>query len=215
MYNLLKWCLRILFSWPIYIDTVRHDHKVTGGKILAANHPSTLDPIMLLIALDEQISILMTQSVFNIPIIGSILVSAGQIPVIEGQGKEAYRRALKILKSGGNILIFPEGALSEDDGSTNRPFSGAIRLSLESKTSIIPVGVSFSKDKLYRKQLLIKDKIEHARFYLFGRYNITVGKPIFLSGKISDASTINNYKALLMKQINRYSEESAMRLFSR
>lgn len=214
MYNAVKWFLRMLFSWPIYVDLIRHDHKITGGKIFTANHPSTLDPVMIWLALDEQVSILITQGVFDISPVGLILRLTDHIPVIDGQGNKAYGKALQMLRSGKNILIFPEGTLSKNDGSTNPPFSGAVRLALETGSPIIPIGISFSKDKTFRKKILIKNRVEHAKFYFFGRYNITVGKPLMLNGKISDISTVNKYKKNLMEKIDRYSEESAVRLFS-
>jgi len=215
VYTCMKWFFRIYFSWPLYVDIVRHDHTAEKGKIFAANHPTTLDPIILILALKERVSALIAQSVFNIPLIGLLLHKSGHIPVIENQGIIAYNAALKKLMNGENILIFPEGGLSELDGSTNNPFSGAVRLSLEAQVPLIPVGISFSKDKLYQKKLVIKEKIESARFYLFGRYNITVGKPLYFSGKVTDFLVVKSCKISLMKQINSLAEESAIRLFSR
>jgi len=213
-YKIVQWTLRLIFSWPIYIDIVRHDYSITGNKIFAANHPSTLDPVMLIIALDDRIHTLIAQSVFNIPIIGHILRIIGNIPVADGQGKNAYQNALTKLREGKNILIFPEGRLSDETGSVGESFSGAVRLAIEAQVPIVPIGISFFKNKAYYKKMLIKNKPETARFYFFGRYTITLGSPIYFLEKNISNETVQLKKKILMEEIKKLSEESAIRLYS-
>lgn len=215
IYRTIQWVLRILFSWPIYVDIVKHDSQELTPKILAANHPATLDPVMMMIALNEQVAVLISQSVFNIPIIGTILMASGHIPVAHGQGRVAYETSQKVLKSERNLLIFPEGKLSDEDGTMGELFSGAVRLSVETGVPIVPVGISFSKDRLYRKKMIIKGQREDARFYLFGSYNITIGKPMYFSGSALDKIKMRSNCDKLTHEIEVLSEESAMRLYAR
>ncbi len=210
-----KWVLRLLLSLPIYIDMVRHDHAIAGSKIFAVNHPSTLDPIMVMVALREEVCMLISQNVFGIPLIGFILKVTGNIPVIDGQGRKTFNAALTKLRMGKNILIFPEGKLSEEDGSIGHPYSGAVRLAIEAQVPVIPVGISFVKNKAYQKKIHINNKYEYMRFFFFGRYNITAGKPLYFSGKSNDAEMILREKGRLMREISHLSEESAMRLYSK
>ncbi|MBS6196026.1 MAG: 1-acyl-sn-glycerol-3-phosphate acyltransferase [Clostridiales bacterium] len=54
----------------------------------------------------------------------------------------AYRRAVELLKGGGSLMIFPEGARN---GTENLPvmelFPGAVKMSIETDTPIVPVGI--------------------------------------------------------------------------
>ena len=54
----------------------------------------------------------------------------------------AYLRSVQLLKEGGSLLIFPEGARN---GTENLPvmplFSGAAKMAIETDTPIIPVGI--------------------------------------------------------------------------
>ena len=54
----------------------------------------------------------------------------------------AYLRSVQLLKAGGSLLIFPEGARN---GTENLPvmplFSGAAKMAIETDTPIIPVGI--------------------------------------------------------------------------
>ena len=54
----------------------------------------------------------------------------------------AYLRALELLKGGGSLMIFPEGARN---GSENLPvmplFSGTAKMAIETKTKIVPVAI--------------------------------------------------------------------------
>lgn len=56
--------------------------------------------------------------------------------------KIAYQRTLELLKKGGSLIIFPEGARN---GSENLPvmnlFQGTAKFSIETGTKIVPIGV--------------------------------------------------------------------------
>ena len=53
-----------------------------GPKILAANHPTMLDPFLLLTITSEEVSILITEFCFALPVFGRYLHGAGHIPVM-------------------------------------------------------------------------------------------------------------------------------------
>lgn len=197
-YNSLKWTLRIIFALPLYLHYSRLGQIDKNKHIFVSNHMSTLDPLMIMITLPEQISILITGGVFTIPIIGRVLINAGHIPVYDTDKKSAYQKAKNELESGKNILIFPEGQLSFEDGTIKPLFSGAARLAIETKTSIIPIGVSMKKRWL-KIPIKLAGKIEYARFYLIGTYRILVGKAFFLN-----YSEVNqNNKARIQNRIKK------------
>jgi len=212
-YSFTKVVVKYL-SFPfIKLDYKSNWPNSNKAKIYAANHPSTLDPILVMSVLRESVSILITNSVFQIPIIGYLLKKSGHIPVIDCQGGLAYQQALKQLKAGNSILIFPEGQLSANDGITCPPFSGVIRLARETGATIVPLGISFCKEKTVTKKISIKGQVSLARFFLKGKYALTSGTPINISANIFDKIKINSQKCLLMNSINYLAEESALRLY--
>lgn len=212
-YHFTKTVIKYLSLPFIKLDYKSNWPRSTRPKIYAANHPSTLDPVLVMSALKDTVSILITNSVFQIPIIGYLIRKSGHIPVVSDQGNLAYQHALKQLKAGHSILIFPEGRLSAKDGITYPPFSGVIRLALETKAPIVPIGISFAKDKTFTKKIKIKKNYSLARFFWKGKYSLTSGIPMHFSGNLFDKFKINSQKCLLMNTINSLAEESALRLY--
>ena len=212
-YFFTKYFIRTVFLPFLHIDYQQLSSLVGDGpKIFAANHPSTLDPIFIMSILKTTVSILLTQSVFYLPIIGLILKKTGHIPVADGQGSLAYQKAKDKLIEGQSILIFPEGHLSEQDGSTKPFFSGAIRLAMETKAPIVPLGISIQTNRVKTKQIKIKNKIDQARFYLRGKYVLTIGKQLSLTGNTTNKHKIDGNKNKLMLAINQLIAESHTRL---
>ena len=64
----------------------------------------------------------------------------------------AYQRAVELLKGGGSLMIFPEGARN---GSENRPvlplFQGTAKMAMETLVKIVPVGI-----ERYDRRFVIK-----------------------------------------------------------
>lgn len=173
-------------------------HGHCGPKIYTANHPSTLDPLIVTAVLKDRVSILLTYSVFNIPIIGYLLKKSGHIPVVDNQGKYAYQQALLKLRSGQSILIFPEGKLS--DGQLKSIFSGAVRLAIETGVPIVPIGIGLN-GRFIQKQIKIKSKTDLAKFFVFGKYYLTFGNVTYIKGSLGDKPQLESSKRFLVKSI--------------
>jgi 1-acyl-sn-glycerol-3-phosphate acyltransferase len=114
----------------------------SGAKIIAANHPTTTDPFLMMSWPFEPVYILISEAAFNVPLIGRFLCLAGHIPVYAHRGREAFEAALHLLSEGQTVGIFPEGALSEDDGQLVTARSGAIRLAATARVPIVPAGIA-------------------------------------------------------------------------
>ena len=63
---------------------------------------------------------------------------AGCVPLFDR--KQAYNESKKLIESGEIIGIFPEGGTKR----TKNPKTGAVRLAIETKTAILPVGIKSS-----------------------------------------------------------------------
>ena len=89
------------------------------GVILACNHVSDLDPIMLGIACPAQVHYMAKQELFQIPVLGFVIRKLGAFPVARGKGDtSAINYAVKIVRDGGVLGIFPEGDVYKRQGRT-------------------------------------------------------------------------------------------------
>lgn len=119
-----------------------------GPLILAANHLSFVDWLLIPLVTPRRVTFLAKSEFFELPGIGGAFVrwlmrTSGQIPVLRAGGPAADRaldRAIALLGRGSAIGIFPEGTRSPD-GRLYRGRTGVARLALETGATVIPVAV--------------------------------------------------------------------------
>ena len=137
--RIVWWLFRVLFSLEYSgIENV----PARGAAIVAGNHPSYLDPVLLGLPIDRPIRFMAWDALFRIPLIGQLIRALGAFPVdiTRGKGEKAYKEALRILEEGEVLGIFPEGQRSES-GVMGEVRMGAARLAIESGAPIIPVTI--------------------------------------------------------------------------
>ena len=204
----MKLCARLMLQ----MDIVHEAGLPDGPKIIAPNHPTTLDPFLIPTLIAEQVHILVTESAFNVPVLGRYLWSAGHIPVVTGSGHMAFEAAKTLLMDGQSVVIFPEGALSPLNGRLCKPHTGVARLALVSGAPVIPVGIHLQYDRIRFVETTIKGQSEIARWYFHGPYSATVGKPMHIGGDVEDRDYVVAISERIMRRILRLSQQSAYRL---
>src|SRR5947209_6484927 len=114
----------------------------TGPVIIAANHPTYLDPLLIGLHVKRVIRYMAWDALFKVPILGLVIKAIGAFPVDirRGKGESAYREAKHILESGGVLGIFPEGQRSES-GPMGDLRAGTARLAIETGAAIVPVTI--------------------------------------------------------------------------
>ncbi|MEV4811400.1 lysophospholipid acyltransferase family protein [Micromonospora avicenniae] len=116
-----------------------------GPLILAANHISPFDPIVLTAACQVRKvapRIMATGGLFRAPVIGALMRRAGHIRV--DRGTAAVGRALDdaaaAVAAGSVVLVYPEGRIGLDPGMwPERGKTGAARLAFACGAPVIPV----------------------------------------------------------------------------
>lgn len=118
----------------------------TGAFVVAPNHTSEMDPMTVAMPLYQfgvNPTFLAKDSLFKVPVLGTILRRTAQVPVHRGTADsvKALSAAQKHLSEGGSVIIYPEGTLTRDpDLWPMHGFPGAARLALAMNIPVIPVG---------------------------------------------------------------------------
>jgi len=119
--------------------------KIDTSKphVYAVNHASALDIPVLYVYLPFQFRIAFKKELLSYPIVGWHLKRSGQI-CVDQQNPAAsigsIRSALKSLKSGIPLVIFPEGGRTPD-GQVKPFLPGAFFLAIKARVDIVPVAL--------------------------------------------------------------------------
>ncbi|NMB90706.1 MAG: 1-acyl-sn-glycerol-3-phosphate acyltransferase [Chloroflexi bacterium] len=194
------------------MDIARQAAIPAGAKILAANHPSTIDPVMLTTLVPEQVGILISETLFKVPGLGRSLRMAGHIPVEEGRGQACLESGVRYLQAGRTVGIFPEGAISPLEGGLHRAHTGVARLALAAGVPVIPIGFALERQNLRLVETVVDGRRETGTWYLHGAYAITVGEPMRLKGNLEGRAQVRAAAGQVMERIAQLSRESALRL---
>lgn len=112
-----------------------------GGILLCSNHIDNLDPPVVGINAPRPVNFMAKEELFNLPILKSILPGVRAFPVKRGMSdRDALRRAIKLLKDGEVVGLFPEGTRSKD-GKLGKGFSGAGFFALRGEANVVPCAI--------------------------------------------------------------------------
>ena len=129
----------------------------TGKVILAGNHTSKLDALLLISSTNRHIHFLAKKELFS-GITGILINRLGLISVDREakDKKNVFINAKKYLNNDKVILIFPEGTTEKESFPNLLSFKiGAVKLSYETNTKIIPFKI-IGKYKIFGKRIRIK-----------------------------------------------------------
>ena len=138
--------LRELFRWLLLLAcsarTARLPRRLPpGGFVLASNHQSYLDPILLGGSLRRPISFMARDTLFKNPLFGGVIRRVHAFPVRRGGvGKEGLREAVTRLRAGRPVVVFVEGTRSKN-GEIGPMKDGAGLLSRLASVPVVPAAV--------------------------------------------------------------------------
>ncbi|WP_030393108.1 lysophospholipid acyltransferase family protein [Kitasatospora purpeofusca] len=135
-------------------DTADTAPTVAPGSIVAANHTSLADPVVVLAALHRlgaRPVVLATAGLWRIPLLGTLLRHEGHIAVHRGTARaaESLDAAAAALAAGRVVLIYGEGGLPRRRDSGELPpgpfRSGLARLAHATGAPVVPLGQAGSR----------------------------------------------------------------------
>jgi 1-acyl-sn-glycerol-3-phosphate acyltransferase len=163
---------------------------LTGGLIVAANHLSNFDPPLLGVALPRPVSYMAKKELFAIPVLGQLIPRLHAFPVDrQAGGTAALRAALRMLKEGRCIGIFPEGGRNVT--GTNEEKAGAAFLAAASGAPVVPAAIVGTR-----------------RLRPFGRVTVAFGEPFTVTRERQSRGDDMEKKAAEIMQRIRTLEES-------
>ncbi len=145
----LHWFSRA-WSWLI-MKTILSPVKVTGldkidtskAHVYAVNHASALDIPVLYVYLPFQFRIVFKKELLAYPVVGWQLKRSGQVCIDQQKPANsiaAIRSAVKSLKAGMPLVIYPEGGRTPD-GEIKPFLPGAFFLAIKAQVDIVPVAL--------------------------------------------------------------------------
>lgn len=151
-----------------------------GGVIVAANHMSNWDPPFLASFLQRPVSYMAKQELFEIPIFGTVIRWLFAFPVRRGAAdRSAVKAAVKELRAGRCVGIFPEGTRSKD-GEVHKFGAGVALLAAMSGAPVVPAAI-MGTDKMK----LLK---------------VAYGEPLRFEGK-ADREALDAFSQKIRKEI--------------
>lgn len=148
-----KW-YRLFYAivWPFVMlfypmKFIGRENIPEGGALVCANHSSAVDPFFLAFALGrkKRICAMAKESLLKLFFVGKVLKLIGTFGVRRGASDiHAVKYALKELKKGEYVVIFPEGTRvkSREEGE---PKTGAAMLACRTGVNVLPVYIPMHK----------------------------------------------------------------------
>lgn len=144
------------FSLVHPIKAVGRENLPEGGALLCGNHTCMNDPFCVVFAVGHrpQCRVMAKIELMRIPVLGFLLKKVGIIGVDRGKADVgAIKEALKALKNGEKLLLFPEGTRVEE-GSEGSARNGAAMLATRTGVPIVPIYIP-RKKKWFRRTRVV------------------------------------------------------------
>jgi len=164
------WLMQALGVMKIEIEGIEKLRNKKATLILA-NHPTLID-VVILIASVKHTNCVVKKTLFKDPFMGGTLKAAGYINNIETEA--IVNDCVTALKSGDNLIIFPEGTRTEP-GKELRFQRGAAHIAARSGAEVVPVTITCNPATLSK---------EHKWYHIPSRparFRVEVGDPLDLS----------------------------------
>ncbi|GCD81367.1 1-acyl-sn-glycerol-3-phosphate acyltransferase [Parageobacillus thermoglucosidasius] len=148
-YTSMKWVSKIILCFIFRIEVIgMKNFPKTGPVIVAANHTSNYDPVILFSIFNRKIHFLAKKELFQRRISNWFFQKLHAIPVDRQSGIviRPVRRALKVIENGGVLGIFPEGKRCKN-GEIVKPKKGVAFLGIKTGAPVLPVAIVYLDTK--------------------------------------------------------------------
>jgi 1-acyl-sn-glycerol-3-phosphate acyltransferase len=170
------------------VEFIGRENLPQNGVILAPNHTSYFDPVLVGAGLVRPVAYMARDTLFRNKLFGSIISLVYAFPIKRGRmDKVVLDKFIVLLKKGMALLVFPEGTRSLD-GNLGRPKPGIGIIALSAEVPVVPVYIDGGY-KVWPKGAKIIKPVKVKVYY---------GKPMKFENIIKDDSIVFNDKARLI-----------------
>ncbi len=152
----------------IYPSKTHNKENFPKGKaVIVSNHLHAIDCAYIAKIYNRDIYFLAKQELFKKKFISKLLKSLGGVPIDrDNPDMRTLMSAIKMLKEGHKLVIFPEGTRNKTGTTELQPIKGgAMVFAVKSKSPIVPIMVD-RKARLFRRSHVIVGKpFELSEFY--------------------------------------------------
>jgi 1-acyl-sn-glycerol-3-phosphate acyltransferase len=113
-----------------------------GPLLIVPNHQTYADPPLVTIPIRRPVFYMAWSRLFDIPVFAGFIRRLRAFPVdIDRSDGQAVREAVRLLRAGEALMMFPEGGRTPD--GTLQPFKlGAFRMAVTHRTPVLPVTIA-------------------------------------------------------------------------
>jgi 1-acyl-sn-glycerol-3-phosphate acyltransferase len=197
------WAKMLLAIANTKVEIIGAENILMGKpQIFMANHQSDFDILIVLAHLKGQFRWIVKKELFQIPVFGRAMQSAGYIEIDRQDRERAMtsidKAAMKI-REGKSVMSFPEGTRSKD--GKIKPFKqGMFYLAIKSGVPIVPISIIGAGEIMPKRSLRIRP----------GRITMVIDEPIDVTGY-----SIDNRQELMDKVHNIISRNYEARSFAK
>jgi 1-acyl-sn-glycerol-3-phosphate acyltransferase len=177
-------------------------HTKEGGAILAINHISYLDFALAgtaTLPMKRYVRFMAKKELFDNKLAGPLLRGMHHISVDRSNGASSYVDALRALREGEIIGIFPEGTISVSF-EIKELKSGVIRLAQETGVPIIPT-VIWGSQRIWTKK--VKRNLKRNRYPI----SVTFGAPIYLSRESNLSENLALLRSTMIEMVHKLQDD--------
>ncbi len=176
--------IAFVLTRAVYRMRLRGEHHlpVQGAAIVAANHVSYVDAVLLMAISPRPIRFLMDHRIFAVPVLGWLFRLAKAIPVAPQKDdpvayERAFEQARAVLAEGDLLGIFPEGGITRD--GQLQPFKGGIMKIVSSHPApVVPVSLRQLWGSTFSRIESGQAMARPFRRGFFSRIEVLVAEPI-------------------------------------
>lgn len=143
LYSIGKPLVALYLRFGFKIQVIgRENVPDQGGALICCNHLSNFDPPLVGTVLSRPLSFVAKEELFKIPLFGAVLRRLNAFPIRRGTGdRGAIRLAMKLLREGHALLIFPEGHRNLKHTKMQHAYSGAGFFALKTNAVVVPCAI--------------------------------------------------------------------------
>jgi len=188
-YRLIRIIFRAVFGILFRPKIIGSENlPASGGFILSANHVSNWDPPILATFIEREVYYMAKEELFKNSIFAAAIRALHVFPVKRGAAdKNAIKNAVKVLKGGGCLGLFPEGTRSKT-GKIGKAESGVSLIAAMTKAPIVPAAL-VNTDKIFSAEVKLP------------RLVIVYGKPIYFTGNSKEKDELANFAQDIMAEV--------------